>query len=115
MKIRTWAIEMAIVGAVLLAVTIATKGGWLELIGACAVLLSFGHAQVANRFAEREGARTVPQVHCYKWATRYLVSKEAFWLIYFVLHQSWSALAGVGLFLAYPMWRRWYRTRKPLQ
>lgn len=101
---------MAVVAAVLLTVVLITRGGWLELLGAGAVLLSFAHAQVADRLAELEGKREAPQVHCYKWATRYLVGKEMLWLVYFVLHHSWSALAGVGLFLAYPVWRKWWRS-----
>jgi hypothetical protein len=43
-----------------------------------------------------------------------LVTKECLWLVYFILHHSWSALAGVGLFLAFPIWRKWWRKRKPL-
>lgn len=101
--IRTWHIEMAIVAAVLLAVVLVTHGGALELVGAGAVLLSFGHAQVADRLAEREASRAMPSVDCHRWATRYLIGKESLWLVYFVLHHSWSALAGVGLFLVAPI------------
>lgn len=111
---KTWHAEMLVVAGVLLAVVVFTHGGPLELIGTGAVLLSFGHAQVADRLAEREAARERPSVDCHRFATRYLVSKEALWLVYFVLHQSWSALAGVGLFLVYPSWRRFWRRRKPL-
>lgn len=105
---------MAVVAAVLAGVAIATHGGPVEFLGAAAVILSFGHAQVADRLAEREGARAAPGVECHRWATRYLVGKETLWLAYFVAHRSWSALAGVGLFLTYPAWRRWWRVRHPL-
>ena len=111
--IRTWHIEMAVVAAVLVAVA-SVSGGAFELVGAGAVLLSFAHAQVADRLAEREASRARPSVECHRWATRYLVGKESLWLVYFVLHQSWSALAGVGLFLVYAPWRRFWRARKPL-
>lgn len=111
---RTWQAEMLVVGAVLLTVAIASGGGALELLGAGAVLLTFGHVQVADRLAERESARERPSVDCHRWAARYLVSKESLWLLYFSLHRSWSALAGVGLFIVYPAWRRFWRTRKPL-
>jgi hypothetical protein len=120
--VRTWQAEMAVVAAVLAAVALGSGGDWLEFVGTAAVLLSFGHAQVADRLAESERERRAyvrfdndaHGVECYRWATRYLVSKEALWLVYFVLHASWSALAGVVLFLAYPLWRRWWRARHPL-
>lgn len=120
---RTWQAEMLGVGVALVVVAIASGGGALELVGAGAVLLSFGHAQVADRLAENErerqsyvGMADLQQhsVSCHRWATRYLVSKESLWLVYFVMHQSWSALAGVGLFLVYSPWRRFWRSRKPL-
>lgn len=112
---KTWQFEMLVVAVVLSLVGQATGGGAVEMVGAFAVLLSFGHAQVADRLAEREAARATATVECHAWATRYLVGKEALWLAYFVLHRSWSALAGVVLFLAYPLWRRWWRTRRPLE
>lgn len=111
---RTWMLEMTLVAFVLLVVVFLTGDGWLELVGAGAVLLSFGHAQVADRLAEREASRATVSVDCHRWATRYLVGKETLWLLYFVAHRSWSALAGVGLFLVYPAWRRFWRARKPL-
>jgi hypothetical protein len=120
--VRTWQAEMLVVAGVLTIVALASGGGWLEIVGASAVLLSFGHAQVADRLAEQEAERRAyvrfadldaHGVSCYRWATRYLVGKETLWLVYFVLHRSWAALAGVGLFLAYPVWRRWWRSRIP--
>lgn len=114
MKIRTWNLELAAVATILVIVAIATAGGWIELLGATAVSLSFAHAQVADRLAERDAAREHPSVTCHRWATRYLVSKETVWCVYFVAHRSWSALAGVALFLAYSPWRRWWRRRHPL-
>lgn len=125
MTFRTWHFETAAVAAVLVTVALATGGGALELVGAGAVLLSFGHVSVADRLAEAERERRsyvkfadgdddAHAVACHRWATRYLVGKEALWLVYFVAHRSWSALAGVALFLAYPLWRRWWRARHPL-
>lgn len=124
---KTWHIEMAVVAIVLLVVALASGGGPLELLGAGAVLLSFGHAQVADRLAEAErerrayvrfadgdGDTDAHAVSCHAWATRYLVGKEALWCLYFVAHRSWAALAGVALFLSYPAWRAWWRARRPL-
>ena len=111
---KTWHVEMVVVATVLAVVAFFGKGG-VEWIGAAAVLLTFGHAQVADRLAERDAARERPSVSCHRWAVRYLVGKEALWLVYFVLHRSWAALAGVGLFLLYPFWRAWWRRRHPIQ
>ena len=106
----TWHVELAVVASILFSVALVT-GGRVELVGAGAVSLSFAHAQVADRLAEREAARAVATVECHRWATRYLVGKEALWLVYFVALHAWSALAGVALFLAYPVWRRLWRHR----
>jgi hypothetical protein len=165
-RVKTWQVELAVVSALLAGVAIASRGGgFVEMLGAAAVVLTFCHAQVADRLAEREGQReralaaqraldvmpghdigvgqklkvtspgvlppgfdagatyTVVEVRgdaiklfapsCHRWAARYLVAKEVLWLAYFVLHHSWSALAGVFVFLAYPLWRRWWRRRHP--
>lgn len=112
--IRTWHIEILVVAGVLVTVALGSGGGWTELLGAAAVTLTFAHAQVADRLAERDAAREKPSVDCHRWATRYLVTKEVLWLLYFVIHKSWAALAGVFLFLIYPVWRRLWRARNPL-
>ena len=111
---KTWHFELAVVATVLSIVVLATGAAAVEWLGAAAVTLTFAHAQVADRLAERDAAREKPSVDCHRWATRYLVTKECLWLVYFVMHHSWSALAGVGLFLAFPVWRKWWRKRKPL-
>lgn len=112
--VRTWHAELAFVVLVLAAVAALSGGGSVEWVGVGAVSLSFAHAQVADRLAEREASRAVAGVDCYRWATRYLIGKESLWCVYFVAHHSWSALAGVGLFLVYAPWRRWWRARRPL-
>lgn len=130
---KTWQFELMVVAIILLFVTILSRGGTVELLGAGAVLLSFAHAQVADRLAEREATRSSfardyvrsqtsgdvaarwahndeqHGVHCYAWARRYLVAKECLWVAYFVIHGSWSALAGCGMFILYPFWRAWWR------
>jgi len=115
-KIRTWMVEQTVVATILSLVVFLTHGGWIEWVGAVAVLLSFAHGSVTDRLAEMEGHREKPQVECYKWAKRYFLGKECFWLVYFIAHHSWSALVGVGLFLIYPFWRSFYRSRiKPIE
>jgi hypothetical protein len=101
---------------------VAAKRSWLEAIGAAAVTLTFAHAQVADRLAEAEGAREILErlrgsaavgVECFRWQRRYYVSKELLWLSYFSLLQAWSALAGVVIFLLYPLWRHAWRRWHP--
>lgn len=50
-------------------------------------------------------------VECHWKLKWYLVVKEILWLVTFVLLGAWPALVGVGLFLLYPVWRHFYRTR----
>lgn len=106
---KTWHYEIAIVATWLAIVTELTGEGLAGWIGALAVLLTFGHVQVADRLAEAEARATEKRVHCERWLNRYLVGKEALWVTYFVAHRSWAALAGTVVFLAYPAWRRWRR------
>ena len=105
----TWQIEAAVVGAVLLAVIALSGGRWVEYLGAAAVFFTFMHAQVADRMAEQQAALPQPTVHCWRWAQRYFFIKEFLWFGYFFLLYAWSALAGVALFLLYPVWRRYYK------
>lgn len=111
---KTWKAELAVVALVLGAVVVFARGGLLEAVGALAVLCTFAHAQVAERMREKEALKAKPDVHCHRWSTRYFFAKELLWLSYFVAHQSWSALVGVGVFLAYPLWRKWWRARHPV-
>jgi hypothetical protein len=112
---RTWMLELGVVAAILAAVCATTRGGAIEAVGALAVIAAFAHAQVAERMREKEAARAVPDVHCHGWLTRYFFVKELLWLSYFIAHRSWSALVGVGVFLLYPLWRKWWRARRPAE
>ncbi len=111
---KTWMAELVVVWLVLAGVVLYTHGGWLETVGALAVLAAFAHGQVAERMREKEALKSKPDVRCFRWSTRYFFAKELLWLAYFVAHRSWSALVGVGVFLAYPLWRKWWRKRHPL-
>lgn len=112
--IRTWVFEITVVWIALIGVVWVTRGGLIEAVGALAVLAAFAHAQVAERMREREALKSKPDVHCHRWSTRYFMAKELLWLSYFIAHRSWSALVGVGVFLAYPLWRKWWRARHPI-
>lgn len=109
---KTWQYELAAVALVLGLVVATSRGGWAEVLGALAVLAAFAHAQVSERMAEKQAAKATPDVVCHRWSLRYFVAKELLWLAYFVAHRSWSAIVGVVVFLAYPLWRKWWRTRR---
>lgn len=109
----TWQIEAAVVGMSLLAVIVLSGGRWEEYIGAVAVFFTFMHAQVGMYMADAQREMPQPTVECWRWAQRYFFIKEVLWLVYFVLLHAWSALAGVGLFLIYPLWRRYYKAANP--
>ncbi len=115
MRVRTWVVEIAVVTTVLLVVWVATGARARELVGVLAVAASFAHGQVAERMREQEAVRTVASVHCHRMSVRYFVAKEAAWCVYFLLSGAWSALVGVALFLLYPVWRTWWRSRHPVQ
>lgn len=109
---KTWKIEMLVVGAILVVVNYFThKLFTIESLAAIAVLLSFAHAQIADRMAEQESLREKPSVNCYKKLWYYFISKEIFWCLYFLLNESYAALVGVAIFIAYPIWRDIYRKK----
>jgi hypothetical protein len=111
--LKTYQFEALVVGVVLFSVAVLTGGAFVEFVGSLAVLLSFCHAQIADRLAERQEP-TKPTVECYRKMNKFWIGKEAFWLVYFLLQASYAALVGVALFLAYPFWRKWWRKRYPL-
>ena len=80
-----------------------------QALSAVAVFVSFQHMSVASRLEEAESRRTDTRtVECYHKLTRFLVVKEVFWVAAFIALGAWTALAGVPLFLLYPVWRRAY-------
>jgi len=113
MKLKTWHGEMAVV-AVVLSTVAFVRGDWREWVAAAAVLATFGHASVAERLREREAARDQVEVDCVKWTWGYFVAKEILWAAFFITTGAYAALVGVGVFLVFPLWRRWWRGRHPL-
>ena len=113
LHLRTYHVEQAFVGLVLIVAALITRRGLIEWVGVIAVFLNFGHVSVADRLREAEEKRRERSepvmVECYQKLDYYYFSKEIFWLLYFVLLGAWSALVGVGLFLCYGPWRRIYR------
>lgn len=110
-RFKTWHAEAGVVALVLTA-TVAVSGfHFREWVGALAVLFTFMHAQVADRMAEKQAAMAVPSVECYPFSTRYYLAKEVLWIAYFIMSQTWTALAGGVIFLFYPFWRRYWRRK----
>lgn len=106
---KTWHIEMFVIAIVLLLVNAFAKTLLsIELLASIAVLLSFGHTQISARLIEKEEARDLPDVSCYKKLWYYFMAKEFFWILYFLMNKSYSALVGCFVFLAYPIWRNLY-------
>ncbi len=111
---KTWHFEMA-VAALLLGAAAAVRGTWVDWVGALAVLLSFGHACVAERMRERQEQGSHAFVDCHRALNLYLVGKEIAWVVFFVATSSYPALVGCALFLLYPVWRSVWRTHHPLE
>lgn len=111
MKIKTWQYEAAVVAAVLGATVLISGNTFKEWVGAAAVFFTFMHAQVADRMAEDQARMENPSVPCHNKTTVYFISKETLWLVYFVMSQTWAALAGVIIFLIYPFWRKYRKSR----
>lgn len=111
---KTWHYESLIVASILFTVALLNAHSWTEWVGSAAVLVNFGYVSIADRLAERQAAQVKPDVECYAKLALYFVAKEALWAVFFLATRSYAALAGVGLFLIYPMWRKAYRKWKPL-
>lgn len=110
MRIKTWQMEAGVVAAVLATTVLISGNSLKEWIGAGAVLFTFMHAQVADRMAEDQARMETPSVPCHGKTTVYFTAKEILWFVYFVMSQTWAALAGVIIFLLYPLWRK-YRNK----
>ena len=102
---------MALALGILVTTALISQKGWIEWIGVVAVFISFGHMTLSDRLAEREVALHKSRIrkNVHTLLNAYLVSKEILWFAYFILVGAWSALTGVILFLAYPLWRRYWK------
>lgn len=121
MRLRTWHMEglfvaSALAGALFL---FGKAGDWREWVAALGVQLGFHHASVANRLQEAEvvsrveGMRAGGYVECVRWLDRYWIGKEIAWVTFFLATGAIAPLVGCAVFIAHPLWRRWYRTRYP--
>lgn len=112
---RTWHIEASVVAVVLfIQLYFFSHFTVSEVICSFAVLLTFKHAQIADRMQERQALMENPDVHCYRWSNRYFVMKETLWIVFFLMTKSYSALSGAIIFSIYPLWRRYWRKINPI-
>ncbi len=111
--------EAVFVGIILCITGLMSDKGWIEWVGVVAVFFTFMHASVAERLAESEGYRKTQgeaiYVDCYYKLPRYFYIKEACYFVYFILLGAWSAVVGVFIFLAYPIWRKYWRKHNPIR
>jgi hypothetical protein len=112
---KTWHIESLFVLFILSAVALISGKGKVEWIGVAAVFFTFMHASVAERLAEGEQKRMTDgenvYVECHHKLPVYFYIKEICWLTYFALIGAWSAIVGVFIFLAYPLWKKYWRSQ----
>ena len=108
----TYRWEYLVAAAYLASVTVVSLrgasavGAVAQVLGSAAVFATFGHMSVASRLEEAQERTSTKTVECYRKLTRYLVVKEALWLVTFVLLGAWTPLAGIPLFILYPAWRK---------
>ena len=112
-KCKTYHLEMFFVAVLLVVLAIISGKGFIEWLGVIAVFLNFGYISVADRLREAEENRAKKEeavtVDCYEKLDYYYLSKEVFWLLYFVILGAYSAVAGIFIFLCYRPWRKYYR------
>jgi hypothetical protein len=114
-EFKTWMGETTVVALILGLVAFFTGGQLVQWLQALAVLCTFGYVSVTNRVLEQEEQKDTPGVECHKMAMKYFVAKEILWAVVFLLIKAYPALIGIGIFLLYPVWRKWWRNRHPLR
>ncbi len=116
--VKTFVIESAFVLTTLVLTAFFAGKEWQEWIAVFAVYFTFKHASVSNRMEEQEALKKSKgekvTVDCYKKSTHFFYAKEVLWFGYFFLTASYSALAGVIVFLIYGWWRKIYRKHNAL-
>jgi hypothetical protein len=85
----------------------------VSILTSLAVLCTFGYVQVATRLSEKDTTSKGGEaaLSCLPYLNLYFTGKEILWVCVFALQGAWGALAGVPLFLLYPFWRSYRRTR----
>jgi hypothetical protein len=93
----------------LVATAILGGGKISDWTSTVAVFFTFLHGQVSFALQESHEKLAVPSVSYYRWSKRYFITKELFWIVTFILMQSWPLLSGALIFATYPYWRCTFR------
>lgn len=114
-EIKTWIYEAGVAAILLIVSVILNNISFEAVLSAVAVFYSFMHIQISDRLQEQEAMKIHVSVECHDKLNRYLVLKEVLWIMFFILSGAYPALLGCILFISYPLWRKYYRTKiKPL-
>lgn len=111
---KTWHYELAIITIILSATTYFVANDLINWITTLAILFTFQHAQISDRLQERQKILDKPTVECYWKLNWYFGTKEVLWIIAFILMGNYAAIIGSVLFALYPLWRKYYRKKKPI-
>jgi hypothetical protein len=118
LNLKTYNIENFFVLTSLLSIAILFGKDYIEYIAVFAIYFTFKHANISNRMEEQEEKRKSLgqeiKVECYKKSIQFFYVKEILWFSYFALNGSYSALAGVIIFLLYGPWRKIWRKHNPI-
>jgi hypothetical protein len=116
LEIKTWIYEALIVSIFLIMSLLLNNLSFEAILSAIAVFYSFMHIQVADRLQEQESLKNDINIECYNKLNKYLILKEVLWVMFFIISGAYPALLGCILFIFYPLWRKYYRSKiKPLK
>lgn len=109
MRVKPSQCEIALVGVSLISIAVLSGAELTDWTASLAVLLGFVHAQLSFDLAERRDTEVGVSRESEIINRLIFVSKESVWLLTFLLLDSYPLLFGAGMFLSYPVWRKWIR------
>lgn len=112
---KTWHWEILVMAIILSTVNILFANNWINWLTEIAILLTFNHAQIADRLQEKQKDMAKPTVECYHKLNKLFTAKEIMWIVCFILMQNYAAIVGSALISLYPYWRKAYRKRCPVK
>lgn len=108
---KTWHFEASFVILTLFITVYLSGNDWIEYLGALAVFFTFMIIEVNDRSSEKEALKKTPDNECYHLVPVYLYLKEFLWIAYFLYKGANSAIVGSVIFILYPLWRKFYRSK----
>lgn len=110
---RTWHYEFIVFALVVCLTTWLFQNNAINWITTVAIMLTFNHAQIADRLQEDQQNKPSPTVPCYWKLNKLFIAKEIMWITAFFWMHNYAAIIGSVLFAIYPKWRKIYRTQNP--